>query len=216
VQKIVNLPAKPDDFGAALSEAYADYFACTINDDPAQGEYIVADAKGLRNLANDHRYPGQIKYPRTGKPEAHWTGLIWGGACWDLRQKLGPTVADQLVFRSIYYQPAEGSADFETAALGVLEADEMIYGGGHEETIRQVMSQRGILSATPGATPRPAESASSPSRWRATARPSATPSLRKSVAYCVRGLVTWRALGHLQNMMLQSSDRTQAQWKKGH
>ena len=71
--------------------------------------------------------------------------MIWGGACWDLRQALGAAVADRLVFHSIYYQPDDGSAALQTGALGLLQADQELYGGNHQAAIRQVMERRGIL-----------------------------------------------------------------------
>jgi hypothetical protein len=109
------------------------------------GEYVKRDPKGYRNLANDRHYPDHVNLPASGRPERHYTGLIWGGACWDLRQKLGAAVADQVVFHSIYYLPNDGSATFQIAAQGVLEADREKYGGTHQEAIRQVMRRRGIL-----------------------------------------------------------------------
>jgi Zn-dependent metalloprotease len=145
VHRIVQLPGERDDFGDALNEAYASYFACTINNDPDHGEYTIGDPRGYPNMENSHRYPDDVNHPRTGKPQAHWTGIIWDGACWDLRKALGATVADSLVFRSIYYQPEYGRADFQTAARGVLEADRELYGSAHEEVIRRVMRERGIL-----------------------------------------------------------------------
>jgi Zn-dependent metalloprotease len=138
-------------FGAALNEGYADYFACTINDDPGEGEYVVASDRGLRNLQNHHHYPEDVNHPRRREPEAHWTGMIWGGACWDLRQKLGAAVADQVIFGALFYLSQDGDADFQAAAQAVLAADQERYSGTHQEVIRQVMSQRGLLQPAPQA-----------------------------------------------------------------
>jgi Zn-dependent metalloprotease len=132
-------------FGQALEEGYADYFACTINNDPDMGEYTAALIRGMRCLENSHRYPDDVIYPTFHGPEPHWTGMIWGGACWDLRKALGAAVADQLVFHSIYYQSDDGSADLQTGAMGVLQADQELYGGEHQAVIRQVMQRRGLL-----------------------------------------------------------------------
>lgn len=131
--------------GHALSEGYADYFACTINNDPDFGEYVSALVRGLRSLENTRRYPDDIIDPDFLKPEAHWIGMIWGGACWDLRTKLGAAVTDRLVFQSIYYQPDDGNADLKTGAMGVLQADQDLHSGAHQALIRQVMERRGIL-----------------------------------------------------------------------
>jgi Zn-dependent metalloprotease len=144
---VPNLSGKAEDLGNALQEGYADYFACTINNGPEMGEYTADDPKGMRNLENSHRYPDDVDDPGTGEPERHWTGMIWGGACWDLRQALGAAVADQVIFHSMYYLPNDGSATFETAAEGLLAADAELYGSAHREVIRQVMSRRGILNS---------------------------------------------------------------------
>src|SRR5262249_19229408 len=133
----------PNDFGRALDEGYADYFAGTINNDPEIGEYAAGYAGGLRSLANGHRFPDDVNYPVTGAPEAHWTGMIWGGTCWEGRAALGPAVADALVFRSLYYQP-DHRADFATAARGLLEADHALYQDAHEAVLRQILANRGL------------------------------------------------------------------------
>jgi Zn-dependent metalloprotease len=146
--RIVDMGRRPDDFGRALEEGYADYFAGTINNDPEIGEYTVGSPGGLRSLSNDHRYPDHVNYPLTGAPQAHWTGMIWGGTCWQIRAALGPAVADALVFRSLYYQP-DHRADFATAARALLEADNAVYRGAHDAVLRQVLAHRGLAAAQP-------------------------------------------------------------------
>jgi hypothetical protein len=101
----------------------------------------------MRNLANDRRFPRDVNHPRLGEPESHWTGQIWGGACWELRQKLGADLTDRIVFRSLYYLPRDGKATLQSAAEALLQADAAEYGGAHAEAIRQVMSGRGLLAA---------------------------------------------------------------------
>jgi Zn-dependent metalloprotease len=143
IDRIVDLGRRPNDFGRALDEGYADYFAGTMNNDPEIGEYAAGYAGGLRSLANGHRFPDDVNYPVTGAPEAHWTGMIWGGTCWEARAALGPAVADALVFRSLYYQP-DHRADFATAARGLLEADHALYQDAYEAILRQILANRGL------------------------------------------------------------------------
>jgi Zn-dependent metalloprotease len=146
--RIVDMARQPDDFGRALEEGYADYFAGTMNNDPEIGEYAAGSPAGLRSLANSHRYPEDVNYPLTGAPEAHWTGMIWGGTCWDVRAALGPAVADALVFRSLYYQP-DHRADFATAARALLEADHALYQESHVATLRGILAARGLPMPQP-------------------------------------------------------------------
>jgi bacillolysin len=146
--RIVDMAHQADDSGRALEEGYADYFAGTMNDDPEIGEYTAGSPAGLRSLANSHRYPDDVNYPVTGAPQAHWTGMIWGGTCWEARAALGPAVADALVFRSLYYQP-DHRADFATAARALLEADHSLYQGAHDAVLREVLARRGLPAPQP-------------------------------------------------------------------
>jgi hypothetical protein len=134
-------------FGAALNEGYADYFAATINNDAEMGEFASGHPLGIRNLANERRFPADVNHPRLGQPESHWTGQIWGGACWELRQKLGAQVTDGLVFGSLFFLPRDGKATLSSAAEALLQADKGQYQGAHADAIRQVMEQRGLLKA---------------------------------------------------------------------
>jgi Zn-dependent metalloprotease len=141
---VPDLSWEKNDYGGALQEAYADYFACTLNNDPDMGEYSMGNLRGMRTMQHRFRYPDDVDDPHIGEPEEHWTGKIWGGACWDLRQKLGPAVADQVIFHSMYYLPEDGTATFEKAAQAVAAADEERYAGAHKAVIREVMAARGI------------------------------------------------------------------------
>jgi hypothetical protein len=79
----------------AMDEGFADYFACTINDDPIQGESVGVG----RDLDNTLRYPNDY----TG--EGHHDGQIIGGAAWDVRKYLTPALADELVFVALEWEP---------------------------------------------------------------------------------------------------------------
>lgn len=144
VDRITNLGRWQDDWGTALNEAFADYFACAINGNPAMGEYSIGRGAGLRNLTSPNRFPSHVNHPARGLPESHYTGIIWGSACWDLRRRLGPEVADRVLFESLYFLPPDGSATFPVALAAVLEADGALHGGRHKEAIRETFAARGI------------------------------------------------------------------------
>jgi Zn-dependent metalloprotease len=140
-------------FGGALDEGYSDYLACALNNDAEVAEHSAGHPEGMRNLANERRFPEDVNHPKLGEPESHWTGTIWAGACWELRGKLGADVTDRIVFRSLYYLPRDGKATLQSAAEALLEADAAEYNGTHAPAIRQVMSGRGLLGvavAVPG------------------------------------------------------------------
>ncbi|WP_156161316.1 PGF-pre-PGF domain-containing protein [Methanosarcina sp. 1.H.A.2.2] len=86
----------------ALDEGWADYFACTVNNNPIVGEgFYVSTGNGLRNLNNTYRYPDDIV------GEVHYDSQIISGAMWDLREILGAELADELVLRGMKLEPQD-------------------------------------------------------------------------------------------------------------
>ena len=147
INEITRLGIRPDDFGRAMNEAYADYFPCSFFNDADMGEWAVSNRRGMRNLDNNQRFPDDIFQPRLGEPEEHFTGLIWGGACWTLRERIGAREADQIIFNSLFFLPRNGSANFQIGLTALLQADESVLGGTHQGTIRQLFNDRGICES---------------------------------------------------------------------
>jgi len=95
--------------GYAMDEAFADYFAVSINDDPVQGESVGVN----RNLNNtktmdDYQYTYYlgVQYDNS---------LIISGACWDMREndQIGTALANELIFEALAWSPhAYNFADF--------------------------------------------------------------------------------------------------------
>jgi len=102
----------------AMDEGFADYFACTINDDPIQGESVDVG----RNLNNS------LKYPDNYTGEGHHDGQIIAGACWDVRESLGQDVTDFLVFKTLQEEPQPDS--FVWFAENMIKRDDDYYGDG--------------------------------------------------------------------------------------
>lgn len=144
IDTITLLGVRTDDYGSAMNEAYADYFACTLFNDPHIGEWTTGSNDGLRNLENSNKYPNDILNPSTKQLEAHYTGQIWGGALWDLRNALGSGVADQIIFNTFYFLPQSGSADFGEGLIALLEVDQALYEGVHADQIQAILNLRGI------------------------------------------------------------------------
>jgi Zn-dependent metalloprotease len=124
--------------GGAMNEAFADYFAGTINGDSRIGVWAMAKMgkPWMRNMANDKHYPEDIVH------EVHRDGEIWGGACWDLRKALGARTADRVLFKSLYFLPSRPT--FVKAAEAVLAADRELFSGRNQDKIREVFAARGI------------------------------------------------------------------------
>jgi len=129
----------------AMDEGFADYFACTINDDPIQGESVGVN----RNLDNNLRFPEDT----TG--EGHHDGQIMSGACWDMRESLSDTMADVLIFKALWWEPQ--ADNFNDFGGNVLLADDDRYGDGdmgngtpHEGQINAAFEAHGITPTVVG------------------------------------------------------------------
>ncbi|RKY51807.1 MAG: hypothetical protein DRP89_08735, partial [Candidatus Neomarinimicrobiota bacterium] len=89
--------------GSAMDEGFADFFACTINNDHIQGESVGVS----RDLDNTLEWdPSENKY---------YDCRVIGGACWDLREApdIGVNYANELVFDALQMTPhAYNFADF--------------------------------------------------------------------------------------------------------
>ncbi|MCI0421216.1 MAG: M36 family metallopeptidase, partial [Acidobacteria bacterium] len=150
VDRIVQLGIEKHDLARAMGEAFADYFACTVLDDPEVGEWAFGTPNGDRSLLNLNRYPNDQFLPGTNKREEHYTGWIWGGALWDLRTALGAEVADQIIFQSLYFLP-QYTADFGNGLQALIAADNVLFHGVHRLTITRKLNARGIFAV--GAAP---------------------------------------------------------------
>ena len=133
----------------ARNEGYADYFACSFTNDPEYGEWYAFDAPHMRIVSNSsstfsYKNWNNILYYIDYNGQQHRNGMIWSGACWDLRTALGQTIADKIIFRGV--QEANGSYDFESAMNGIISADYYLYSGTHVSTIETIFNNRSILN----------------------------------------------------------------------
>jgi hypothetical protein len=117
---------------ASMDEGLADYFACTINNDPAEAE----DCGLTRNLSNTYQFDP------TKSDAIHWNGQVIGGACWDLRQVVTQSICDNLVFKALQISPhAHNYSDFLN---NVITADKSCYSGSHYIPIKVAFANHGI------------------------------------------------------------------------
>ncbi len=76
----------------AMDEAWSDYFACTITNEPMIGEGgMLTVAPWLRNMDN------QLSVPEDIVLEVHDDGRIIGAGLWSLRNLIGKSLADHLI-----------------------------------------------------------------------------------------------------------------------
>ena len=83
----------------ALHEGMADVNSAFVRDDPVIGHGFMGPGTMLRTIANTNRWPEDA----SGDP--HTTGLIIGGAFWDLRQAVGLSIAEHLAHFAKYSTP---------------------------------------------------------------------------------------------------------------
>lgn len=126
----------------AINEAFSDYFAGSISDDPETGEYIVSKVKEkyLRTMKNSAHYPEDITN------EVHIDSQILSGGLWDLRNAIGAKDADALIHFSRYYLQGKPRAKFTDALDALIASDREHFSGKYAGTIKKVMASRGIAS----------------------------------------------------------------------
>jgi cysteine-rich repeat protein len=85
-----------------IHEALADYWACTINDNPEQGEgFYFGIENPLRICNSDDVYPDDYD------PEPHSGCQILSGALWDIRESLGKEYLDPIIVDALRLQPID-------------------------------------------------------------------------------------------------------------
>lgn len=132
----------------AMNEGYADYFACSLADDPRSGVWVAAKLgkPWMRHLVNAKRFP------RDMVGNEHKDGEIWGGACWDLRTAVGREKADRILYESWYY--LGNIPRFRRGLEAALQADRKLFGGAHDGAIRAAFAGHGIELPPPRAVAR--------------------------------------------------------------
>lgn len=123
----------------ALHEGYADYFACSLTNDPKIGEFVVGQLgqEYLRDLRNQKTYEDY-----TGT-DVHADGAIWGSTCWRIQDGLGRRVADLLIYESLWYLPQ--NATFLDASDAILQADTALFSGEHLEQLERIFEDKKII-----------------------------------------------------------------------
>ena len=123
----------------AMDEAWADYFACTINNNPVMTEGMSEEHR--RYLNNTFRYPDDWV------GEVHDDSCILSGAMWDLRTMLGSNLADSLIIRAMKIEP-HSFTGFAEAVLTVDDDNaDLSDGTPHFEQIKQAFfNNHGISS----------------------------------------------------------------------
>jgi hypothetical protein len=155
----------------SMGEAWSDYYAMDYlvhkgfdRDTDASGEvlegkYLMAAKEPFRTMAIDcpvgarvsncvtgpHRggYTyGEIPTVFAGGPEVHASGEVWAQTLWDLRKRLGRTVADMLITRGMELSTADPT--FLDMRNAIVQADLAVYDGAHRTGLWKTFAKRGM------------------------------------------------------------------------
>lgn len=144
--------ALESNYPGAVHEAFGDISASAITDNPKLAEFglrLKANKRFIgRNLANQNRFPQNVALPPSRKSEVHHTGLIAGGAWWDLRSMIGGHEAQRILFGSLALLPNE--TDFFDVRDAMLTADQNLNGGANRLAIADAFTRHGLGIPDPG------------------------------------------------------------------
>ncbi|MHB2154395.1 T9SS type A sorting domain-containing protein [Calditrichota bacterium GD2] len=135
----------------AMDEGFADYFCCSLNNDPIQGESVDVN----RNLDNNYTMDDFNNFG--GTPDKHLNGQIISGAVWDVRKtvSIGVALTDELTFGSLQRTPhAYYFSDFLDNFLYEDDNDASISNGTpHIDEILYAFEKHKIYPADPNIPP---------------------------------------------------------------
>lgn len=146
----------------ALNEALADYFGNAIEtdalgismDDPdagllgerlcrtkSPGECAIRDLNDGRTTAASFLGAGFA----TDNGGVHYNSTIFGGALWDIREDLGPDLADRIVYKALteYLTPLDGFTEGRAAVLAAAQA--LGVGGKDLSAVQRAFTAHGIV-----------------------------------------------------------------------
>ena len=129
----------------AMGEGWSDYWAVTINNDGAVGEYVTNNPNGIRRAAYSvPANPVHDSYADVGAGgfQVHRDGEVWAATLWDLRTQLGAATSDRLVLNGMKFTPTRPS--FLNARDGILQADQNLNGGANRCAIWTVFARHGM------------------------------------------------------------------------
>ncbi|MFN2416039.1 MAG: M36 family metallopeptidase [Pyrinomonadaceae bacterium] len=129
----------------AMGEGWSDYWAVTLNNDGAVGEYATGNPIGIRRAA--YSVPANTVHDSyadvcAGGCQVHRDGEVWAATLWDLRTQLGAAVTDRIVLNGMKFTPERPS--FLNARDGILQADQNLNGGANRCAIWTVFARHGM------------------------------------------------------------------------
>jgi Zn-dependent metalloprotease len=136
----------------AFHEGFSDVSDVAITGNPIVSEFALRYKNGSkflgRNLYNHNSFPKNVILPGYGKSESHHTGLIFGGAWWDLQKQIGSSTAQRTLYQSLRLLPNE--MNFFDVRDAMLTDDRNNNGGRNQNAIQAAFEKHGITGPDPG------------------------------------------------------------------
>ncbi len=104
-----------------MNEGYADYYACSLNNQSCLSDNFLYNYQCLRNCENIKRFPENYA------DEPHYAAEIISGSFWDIRKTLGQEKTDTLALVALSYDPQT----FQELGDDFLIADDAVYGNAN-------------------------------------------------------------------------------------
>ena len=123
----------------AMSEAWSDYYACTLTNNSAQGDKILP-AGSVRYLNNS------FVYPRDWNWEVHDDSRMISAAMWQIRQALGNETVDSLILNSMKMKPQSFTAVLNDLLVVDDDNANLDDGTPNSEEICDAFEAHGIIS----------------------------------------------------------------------
>jgi Zn-dependent metalloprotease len=139
-------------YPGAFHEAFGDISSAGITGNARLAEFALRIKETGRfigrDLDNKNRYPQDVLLKGFGRSESHHTGLIIGGAWWDLQKQIGIEKAQRILFQSLAILPND--LTFFDIRDSMLAADRRKNAGSNAAAIQNAFANRGITGEDPG------------------------------------------------------------------
>lgn len=133
----------------AIGEGFGDYWAATVADvvAPTADPACIADWDSVSYTSSEphclRRVDLDLHYPEDLNGRIHHDGQIWSRALWDIRGKLGHTMADTIILEAQFdFAPDTSMHD---AAEATVAAAHRLYNQGIANKVQAAFVDRGIL-----------------------------------------------------------------------
>jgi hypothetical protein len=123
----------------ALNEAFSDYFAASFTGNPLIGQY-AARAFGLEVV---RRLDVAKSCPESFVGQLHQDSLVWSSTLWEVRQALGQSTADRVVYDTLDLLAPDAS--MATAAQLLLNQANAIGGATARQLVEPILQSHGLI-----------------------------------------------------------------------